>query len=30
VHVDPATESGELHHRVDVHAHDDLPPHPHG
>jgi cation diffusion facilitator family transporter len=29
VHVDPAQESGEEHHRVDAHRHDDLPTHSH-
>ena len=29
VHVDPAQESGEEHHRVDAHSHDDLPTHSH-
>src|SRR5829696_2159276 len=29
VHVDPVQESGEEHHRVDAHSHDDLPHHSH-
>ncbi len=29
VHVDPYGQSGEDHHRVAEHAHDDLPPHAH-
>ncbi|MBI4507146.1 MAG: cation transporter [Chloroflexi bacterium] len=29
IHVDPATASGEGHHRVRTHAHDDLPDHGH-
>jgi cation diffusion facilitator family transporter len=29
VHVDPGQESGEEHHRVDAHSHDDLPTHSH-
>lgn len=29
IHVDPATASGEGHHRVHTHAHDDLPDHGH-
>jgi cation diffusion facilitator family transporter len=29
VHVDPAQESGEEHHRVDEHSHDGLPLHSH-
>jgi len=29
VHVDPAQESGEEHHRVDPHSHDGLPHHSH-
>src|SRR5215216_310968 len=29
VHVDPAQQSGEEHHRVDAHSHDDLPHHSH-
>jgi cation diffusion facilitator family transporter len=29
VHVDSAQESGEEHHRVDAHSHDDLPTHSH-
>jgi cation diffusion facilitator family transporter len=29
VHVDPAQESGEEHHRVAAHSHDDLPTHSH-
>src|SRR5829696_5310628 len=29
VHVDPVQESGEEHHRVDAHSHDDLPQHSH-
>src|SRR5215203_1020138 len=30
VHVDPAQESGEDHHRIAEHSHDDLPHHSHG
>jgi cation diffusion facilitator family transporter len=30
VHIDPATEPGELHHRVVTHAHDGLGAHAHG
>ncbi len=30
VHVDPSGREGEHHHRIDEHAHDDLPPHAHG
>jgi len=30
VHVDPATEPGEAHHRVAAHVHDGLGPHSHG
>jgi divalent metal cation (Fe/Co/Zn/Cd) transporter len=30
VHVDPATEPGERHHRVVTHAHDGLGAHAHG
>jgi cation diffusion facilitator family transporter len=29
IHVDPATGSGETHHRFDRHTHDNLPPHSH-
>lgn len=29
IHVDPATASGEKHHRMVDHDHDDLPPHSH-
>jgi cation diffusion facilitator family transporter len=29
VHVDPAQEAGEEHHRVAIHSHDGLPPHSH-
>lgn len=29
IHVDPAHESGEAHHRVEKHAHDALPAHSH-
>jgi cation diffusion facilitator family transporter len=29
VHVDPVDESGEDHHRIDVHTHDGLPAHSH-
>jgi divalent metal cation (Fe/Co/Zn/Cd) transporter len=29
VHVDPAQESGEEHHRVASHTHDGLPTHSH-
>jgi len=29
VHVDPAPESGEEHHRIGEHSHDDLPHHSH-
>jgi len=29
IHVDPANASGETHHRVDEHTHDDLPLHSH-
>ena len=29
VHVDPAQESGEEHHRFIAHSHDDLPTHSH-
>jgi divalent metal cation (Fe/Co/Zn/Cd) transporter len=29
VHVDPAEEAGEEHHRVATHSHDGLPPHSH-
>jgi cation diffusion facilitator family transporter len=29
IHVDPAHESGETHHRVAQHAHDELPSHSH-
>jgi cation diffusion facilitator family transporter len=30
IHVDPADQSGETHHRIDEHAHDGLPAHSHG
>lgn len=30
VHVDPAQEAGEDHHRISAHSHDGLPPHSHG
>ena len=29
IHVDPASVSGERHHHIDEHAHDDMPPHSH-
>ena len=29
VHVDPATASGESHHRIESHSHDDASPHSH-
>ena len=29
VHVDPVQEAGEEHHRINIHRHDDLPPHSH-
>jgi cation diffusion facilitator family transporter len=29
IHVDPADESGEAHHRIDEHIHDGLPVHSH-
>jgi len=29
VHIDPVQESGEQHHRVDAHSHDDMPHHSH-
>ena len=29
IHVDPATASGEEHHRMSGHEHDDLPTHSH-
>ncbi|MEK7386395.1 MAG: cation transporter dimerization domain-containing protein [candidate division NC10 bacterium] len=29
IHVDPTTQLGEAHHRVDAHAHDGLPVHSH-
>jgi divalent metal cation (Fe/Co/Zn/Cd) transporter len=29
IHVDPATASGEEHHRMANHEHDDLPTHSH-
>jgi len=29
IHVDPASASGEKHHRISEHAHDDLPAHSH-
>jgi cation diffusion facilitator family transporter len=29
IHVDPADKSGEVHHRIDEHAHDGLPLHSH-
>ena len=30
IHVDPADQSGEAHHRIATHAHDGLPAHSHG
>lgn len=30
IHVDPIDASGESHHRIDGHSHDDLPAHSHG
>jgi cation diffusion facilitator family transporter len=30
IHVDPADASGEAHHRLHAHEHDDSPPHSHG
>jgi len=30
IHVDPADQSGEAHHRIEEHAHDGLPVHSHG
>jgi cation diffusion facilitator family transporter len=30
IHVDPADQSGEAHHRIHAHAHDGLPLHSHG
>lgn len=30
IHVDPADQSGETHHRIRAHAHDGLPVHSHG
>ena len=30
IHVDPADQSGEAHHRIEQHAHDGLPAHSHG
>jgi cation diffusion facilitator family transporter len=30
IHVDPADQSGEAHHRIGEHAHDGLPVHSHG
>ena len=30
IHVDPADQSGEVHHRIERHAHDGLPAHSHG
>jgi len=30
IHVDPADQSGEAHHRIGAHAHDGLPVHSHG
>ncbi len=30
VHVDPEGQAGELHHRIEEHAHDDQAPHSHG
>ena len=30
IHVDPADQSGEAHHRISEHAHDGLPAHSHG
>ena len=29
IHIDPANASGEKHHRIDEHSHDDLPSHSH-
>ncbi len=29
IHIDPVNESGEKHHRIPEHAHDDLPAHSH-
>ncbi len=29
VHVDPASQSGEVHHRIEAHSHDGLPVHSH-
>jgi cation diffusion facilitator family transporter len=29
IHVDPMQASGEAHHRIAAHVHDDLPPHAH-
>ena len=29
IHIDPANASGEEHHRIDEHSHDDLPSHSH-
>ena len=29
IHIDPATASGQLYHRIAEHRHDDLPPHAH-
>ena len=29
VHVDPASASGEEHHHIESHQHDDLAPHSH-
>src|SRR5262249_59514162 len=30
IHVDPADQSGEAHHRIDAHTHDGLAAHSHG
>jgi len=30
IHVDPADQSGEAHHRIEEHVHDGLPAHSHG
>ena len=30
IHVDPADQSGEAHHRIEQHAHDGLSVHSHG
>lgn len=29
IHIDPITASGETHHRIEEHAHDELPTHSH-